>query len=337
MSEGVVAAFRPDVRVRIAGPAFTLRHFVAEYGPSLTSDDGGDVPLSIRFVEARAPTHGIVFRGRYKTVAWTVDVSVEDQQRIDARIWVRGRPRSFVLSLVQGYFVEPLISLVSSERGYVLLPGSGVCLDDGVTLLLGRSGSGKSTLSAAALASGRRIVGDDQILLDRSGTAFSFPRRLRFYSDLGLTAPEAYARLPRAYRGALNARRVAVVATRGFVAPPIRVPAAAIGPDLPRDGQFVSRAVVIERTGEAEALKVTRQNVESIVALARVIIDEQRQHLSAAASAAWLSRLARTREREARLLSEALRGRTLARYEVPLSWGARRATHELGRRLGIAR
>lgn len=337
MNDGLVAAFRPDLRVRLEGSAFALRHFAAEYRRALVSAGIDDLAVAIAFVEDVGPAHGVVFRGRYKTVAWMVDVSADDERSIRARVAIRGRPRSFALSLVQGYYVEPLISLASAAGGTVLLPGSGICLDGDATLLLGRSRSGKSTLSAVALASDRPILGDDQILLDGSGTAYPFPRRLRFYSDLPLTSPEAYARLPSFDRAALKARRLTVVVTRGFVAPPIRVPAAAIGPEPEGGGASVSRVVVIERAGTTDELSISRPSVDEVVGLATAILDEQRSHLAGGAAGQWLARLDRTRERETEILSQALQGRQLERFLVPTSWDAPRAASELGRRLGIAR
>jgi uncharacterized protein Usg len=38
VNDGLVAAFRPDLRVRLEGSAFALRHFAAEYRRALVGD-----------------------------------------------------------------------------------------------------------------------------------------------------------------------------------------------------------------------------------------------------------------------------------------------------------
>ncbi|MET1232080.1 MAG: hypothetical protein ABWY52_04420, partial [Candidatus Limnocylindrales bacterium] len=65
-----------------------------------------------------------------------------------------GVPISFARSLVQGYVVEPMLSVIAAEHDRALVPGAGVADERGLTLVLGRSGAGKSTLMARLAATG---------------------------------------------------------------------------------------------------------------------------------------------------------------------------------------
>ena len=332
----LTAEFRPNLRLGIRGSAAVLRHFSAEYGPALTSVAGRDADVEVDFVASvRRRSTSVIISGGHKTVRWNVAIPVVPE-RLAARIAVQGRPMSFALSLVQGYFVEPLTSLAAAAAGHALLPGSGICVGDEAMLVFGRSRSGKSTLTARALASGHEILGDDQVLVDGSGNAWSFPRRMRFYSDLRVTAPEAHARLPLGDRLALAARRVGVIATRGSVAPPIRVPADRLGGRVARAPRRIARVVIIERLGTVGTFEVSHPSSDSVVELVMPIIDEQRSRLAHGAPAGWARRLAAARTQEAALLRQVLDGVAVERYAIPAEWDARRASDELRARLGLS-
>jgi hypothetical protein len=58
-----------------------------------------------------------------------------------------------------------LLALALARRGGLLLHAAGVVRGSGATVLFGRSGSGKST--AARLARGRPVLGDDLVALTR--------------------------------------------------------------------------------------------------------------------------------------------------------------------------
>ena len=76
---------------------------------------------------------------------------------------------------------------------------------DGKALILfGAAGAGKTTLSARAAAGGIRSLGDDQVIVDASPVCWPFPRRMRLYPDLKVTAPEAHALLPARDRAAAH-------------------------------------------------------------------------------------------------------------------------------------
>jgi hypothetical protein len=53
-------------------------------------------------------------------------------------------------------------------------------------------------------ASGRRVQGDNYVILNGEGHTFSFPRRMRVYSDLATVSPDIFGRLPAAERWRLR-------------------------------------------------------------------------------------------------------------------------------------
>ena len=200
--EPAVFAFATDLRLRVTGQAAAVRHARREYGAAEVPDARRvDVevafgPLGRDAVRSRGgAAEPLIGRGRHKTVAWRVEAGDPDAVPLTARIETAGWPTAFALSLVQGYVIEPLLSIAGARRGIVLLPGAGIVLDDGLVLLLGRSRAGKSTLAARALTAGRAILGDDQLFVGPDATAWPFPRSLRFYPDLARTAPASFAQL----------------------------------------------------------------------------------------------------------------------------------------------
>jgi len=77
--------------------------------------------------------------GRHKTVGWRLALSGPDERPLGASIAVRGRPRFVVVSLAQGYFVEPMISMASARVGHVVVPSAAIAEGDGALLLVGAS------------------------------------------------------------------------------------------------------------------------------------------------------------------------------------------------------
>jgi hypothetical protein len=106
-------------------------------GIDSTRSSRGDAPLdlNIAFRRVQEPT----LHGGHKTVNWRIELGSPEEPSLNAAIELRGAPRSFGLSLVQGYFVEPLLSLAAAREGSVLLPCAAIATDEGLLLLLGRS------------------------------------------------------------------------------------------------------------------------------------------------------------------------------------------------------
>ena len=322
--------FAPGLELGLEGPGGALRHFAREYGPAAVVANGTPPALDARLAWGAATTVG-----GHKTVRWHVDHGDPRSGPLGLTLGLRGRPRSFALSLVQGFHLEPALSVAAARAGHVLLPAAALEDDGGAIVVLGRSRSGKSSVMTLALAAGRRVLGDDQVLIDGDGGVRTFPRRLRLYPDIRETAPAAFRRLPAGDRGALLARAAARTLSRGWVAPSYAVPASSVGPEAPREALPLRRLVMVDRTSEVSDAVRGPLDVEDVVALAADVLDEQRARLRAAAGAGWDEALRETREREAALLRSALGGAQLERLRMPADWPAPRGVAALARVVGL--
>ncbi len=217
----------PGLRVALTGDRAARQHFAQEYAPARTA--GPTVVEPDVLVEVTSAARLPAGAGGHKTVRWSVEVGPPDVRPLRARIVLAGRPRRFGLSLVQGFVVEPLVSLAAARTGLVLLPAAALASQRGAVVVLGRSRSGKTSVVARAVAGGRGALGDDQVLVDREGAVRSWPRRLRVYPDLRDTAPQAVGALPRRRRAALTGLAVLDRATRHWVAPSLPLSYADLG------------------------------------------------------------------------------------------------------------
>lgn len=328
---GARFAFSTGVDLRLAGDRAAERHFAAEYAGAGVPDDGSEPSLEVRFV--RAPPPGSRIEGGHKTARWSVVAPATESASLHAAITLRGRPRFFGLSLVQGYFVEPLLSIAVARAGAVLLPSAAIGEDGGALVIMGSSGTGKSSLSARALAAGRPVLGDDQILLDGDGRCWRFPRRMRFYSDLPQTAPAAYARLPAGARRQLQARKLAEALSRGFVRPSFAVQATAIAAGAVAGPLALRRVVLLERSPEATRLTEQPAGPEVAVAHGLKLLGEQRARLREG-DPAWAAALEGAAARERETLGAALGQAPVTRVSVPHGWSAPRAITALAAHLG---
>lgn len=328
--------FIPGVDLRLTADRGTSRHFAAEYAGAEVADDGSAPALDVRFGPATSDGPRIV--GGHKTAKWSVTAPAPAGGPLRAEIELRGQPRFFGRSLVQGYFVEPLLSVAVARAGHVLLPSAAIGEDGGALVIMGGSGTGKSSLSARALAAGRPVLGDDQILLDGDGDCRRFPRRMRFYSDLPQTAPAAYARLPAEARLQLQARSAAKVLSRGFIRPSLAVAPTKIAAGGETRGPLaLRRLVLLERSPAAPALHAEPSDLETAVNYGLRLLDEQRTRLQAGAGAAWEAELSDVREQERRTLAAALAGIAVTHVAVPGSWPAPQAITALADYLGTER
>lgn len=317
-----------------ANPAIR-RFFAAEYQwaaapPSL---EPSDVSVSVARV-VRARQRGGTIRGGYKTIAWRVRLSDAASDAIGVDIELSGVPLHFGLSLTQGYLIEPLLSLAAPARGQVLLPAAAIAIEGGALVIMGRSRSGKSTVSARALAAGWPVLGDDQIVIDDQGRCTAFPRRMRLYSDLEETAPDAHAALPGSSRRALAIRKRVRSLSRGYVAPPVRVPSAAIGPAAATTALPIVELVLIERSDTARTIAREPLDMDDIALCASTLLSEQRTHL--ARDPAWNDRIDAVAAREAFIVRSGLAAPRAHRVVVPSSFGASEAISGLGTLLGLA-
>jgi len=325
-------ALVPGGAVELTAKEGMLRHFRDEYG---APDATQPVRLAIS-IDDRLPDGAVIdLRGRHKTVSWSVSLGPADGRPLRAMVALHGRPRWFGVSLVQGFIVEPLISLACAIGGQVLLPAAAIAEKGGALLIMGRSRSGKSSVSARALALGRQVLGDDQVLVDPAGVIVPFPRRIRVYDDLLDTSPMAVDALPLRARLSLRLRRLVRIGTRGFVAPSLALPRSAFGAGLAAEPMPVHRIVVVRRSAGAQGLSTERLEYQDVLSEAVAILGEQRRRLSRLDRDDWLTLLASVEQGEARILGSALRGAPAHLVTVPEAWGAPSAIEAVAGALDI--
>jgi hypothetical protein len=327
-------AFGPVVRLRVRGPALARSHFEREYGPPAPLDGVADVEAEVRF--RRSPsTRGLLgVVGGHKTARWRVALSPPHERPLRAVIAVAGGPPSFALSLVQGYYVEPLVAVALARAGFVALPSAAVVGSAGALVIMGRSGSGKSSVSVRALASGRSILGDDQVVIGGDGGCWPYPRRLRLYPDIKHTAPQAWPRLRRSTRLALRLRQALRWSTRGYVAPSLAVSAAELGAPVARGRVPAARVAVVERSAGVRSLTEEERDAGWAAQEAAKVLAEQRARLSAVADARWIAALDDAAEREAEVLRGWLEQLPIAHLRIPRGWDAPTAVRALAELLG---
>jgi hypothetical protein len=329
-------AFGPAVRLRIHGCRVAARHFASEFAPQVPSAGTPDVEVHVRFGR---PSQADVTRfssGGHKTARWRVALSPADDRPLRATVLLAGGPPSFALSLVQGYFVEPLVAVALAGERYVALPSAALTTRDGAVLLMGRSGSGKSSVSMRTLARGRAVLGDDQVVLDGQGRCWPYPRRLRVYPDLRDTAPAAWTGLRRATRRSLRMRRAVRRLSRGFVAPSLAVAATELGPPPPRGPVPARHLIVVERAAEVGELTVVERDAGWATEQAREILADQRGRFLAVADERWQIAVGAVVEREVETFRSAIDGLRVEHVRVPRSWDAVRAVDALDAHLAGA-
>jgi hypothetical protein len=323
-------AFGPAVRLAVDGSPRACAHFEREYGPSRPSHDPPDVAAEVVLGRMRGATGR---SGGHKTARWRVAIGPPDARPLRVSVALGGGPPSFALSLVQGYHVEPLLAIALARAGYVALPGAAIVTDAGAVVLMGRSGSGKSSVSVRALAGGRRILGDDQVVVGADGGCWPYPRRLRLYPDVEQTAPVAWRRLRRSTRGNLRMRRLARRATRGFVAPSLAVPVSELGAPAPDARAPVKRLVVVERAAGVAALDARVRDAAWALRQAAAVIAEQRARFATAAGEPWRAALAEAARSEGEVLRAWLGGVEVGELRIPAAWDAATAVAALADRL----
>lgn len=332
MAEAVFA-FVDGVRAGVRGPAWIVGAFRLEYAQREIFD-GGAVAVDIAFGRETA-RDAVVIEGRHKSVSWRIALGPADTAPIRADIHLGGMPRSFARSLVQGYVIEPLVSIVAAEHGQALVPSAAFAGSTGVTLILGRSRAGKSTLMARLMAAGHDVLGDDQLFVDARGRCVAFPRRLRFYPDLGTTAPAAYARLPAGLRRRLRFMGLLSALTRGQIRPSLAVDRSAIGGHWVPGPLLLERVVLLQRGDHAGELRSAPASPEQAVAWATRLLVEQRARLALSDEVGWGARLDRANEAETAILGDTFAGPAIVSISVPYDWPASAAVTAVARRLGL--
>ncbi len=325
--------FGPDLVLSLRGDRRARAHFRAEYAPAALDTESSVPAVEAAVgshVRARGGTCEAELRGTHKLACWRASLPVTphaDAMRV--AVDVRG---PLGLALVQSYILEPLVSLAAVRAGYVLLPSAAIARDGKALLLIGRSRSGKSSLAALALAAGRRVLGDDQVLIVPGQDCRPFPRRLRLYPDLARTAPAAFAALRPSARRTLTGLGQVGRLTHGFVAPPLRISASALGAGVTTLCLPIGEVVVIQRAA-VDTLSSEPLGQPELAAEAGNVLMSQRSAIFSLAGveAAFAPVLAEERE----LIERAFAGASARRVSVPDSWPAERAVGTLAHEFGL--
>lgn len=301
----------------IDGDGATVRHFNREYGVAATIRPTPTI-VEVAFIGHGLGQPGNSIAGGYKSMHWRTEFTAPDAAVLGAQIELAGWPRTFARPLVQGYFIEPLISVAAVRVDAVLLPAAAFRDSTGaIVVVLGPSGSGKTSLSMHALALGAPVLGDDQVLIESDGACRAFPRRLRLYSDLRERVPLAYERLPRHVLVQLGARRLVRILSRGAIAPSLAVPISIFGQKSPPDPAPIRRVAILERAFAPGELRTEPATVADAVNDALRLLREQREHLVLAGGDAWREALHDVERQEERLLAAALGGASVERITMP--------------------
>ena len=329
----------PGLLLSVSGGGADVRHFFGEYGACQVEESVGHAPsLEVTFVR-RIDGLGSaqVVQGGHKTVGWQVALSDAGDRPVRAQIAMRGAPARFARSLVQGYYVEPLLSVLAADLGLVQLPAAGVVDRRGLHILLGRSRAGKSTLATRALAAGGQSFGDDQVFVSSAGEWRPFPRRLRLYPDIRETAPGAWRRLRRSTWLALTGLRLLGAATRGFVRPSLGVVVAELGGRWDPGPRTAIRAVLLERSRDVASVESQPADSGDAIRWAHELLSQQRARIARVNDPGWASRLAVATDREAGILASAFAGVPIERLRIPDRWSARHSIEAAADALGLER
>lgn len=327
-----IFAFLEGLRLEVRGDQRALGHFRAEYGAA-RANLASAADLVVTF--GRTSPDSLAFEAGYRSLRWRVAVDAFGNGPTRATIDLRGAPKSFGLSLLQGYVVEPLLALHAPAAGHVLLPAAAIQTGSGALLLIGRSRSGKSSLVARTAAAGTAVLGDDHVLVGMDGCR-AFPRRLRLYPDIAETAPAACAALPAGTRLSLRMLGALKAASGGSLSPPVRVPVETLGPVVHAALRLV-RVVVLERR-EVPKLSAEALSPHELVATATQILREQRRALEFLDDSRWHEHLGRVSAGEESLLDRAFAPiADLGRLVVPTRLPAGESVAAIAADLAIGR
>ena len=314
-----VYAFDRGPVLAIAGDEMARRHFAGEYGAAAALEPA-TASVDISFVNRGQGdgqgTYGRWVDGGHKTMRWSTSLSGPSAETLAARVSVSGWPRGYGLSMVQGYYVEPLLSVSAARNGAVLLPAAAFSVDGKAVVMMGLSGSGKTSLGMQALALGCPLLGDDQVLVTPDGYCRPFPRRMRLYPDLRLRVPLAYHRLPRSARAALRMRRAARFASRGWLSPSLALSCACMGQvDLPAPVPIGALVLLVRAPSPGEP-RFSNATTGEAIDYGVHALREQRQHLLEGRQD-WAEAIRDVERVEARLLGRAFACAPAVKVVVP--------------------
>ncbi len=320
----------------VDGDPLARRHFAGEYGEVAVREPLA-ATVEVSFGEGGGgdggSRDGPWIQGGHKTMRWRTRLSDPGAETLKASVAVAGWPRRYGMSLVQGYQVEPLLSISAARGGAVLLPAAAFAAEGKAVILLGLSGSGKTSLSMQALALGYPLFGDDQVLLTPDGCCRPFPRRMRLYPDLRKRIPLAYERLPRMARAKLQLRRLARFASAGWLSPSLAVSPACLCRADPPAPAPIGRIVILIRTSSPGEPRFSNVTTGEAIDCGVHCLTQQRKHLAAGRDD-WAAALRDTEQVEAGLLGRAFACAPAMKVVVPTPLDAPAMTN-VARALGL--
>jgi hypothetical protein len=187
--------FAPGVVVRfVTDRKDVLRHFDGEYG-RVSVNRSSEPQIEVRVGEQSGLTASpgfLTYQGRHKTITWKVALGGVDDDTTVVAFWGKG---AMAISFLQTFYLEPLLALKLLQAGYALVHGCAVVEGTRAVLFPGGTGVGKTTLALQQAIAGRAVQGDNYVIVGARGETYPFPRRLRIYSDIRRTNPDAFRRL----------------------------------------------------------------------------------------------------------------------------------------------
>lgn len=260
-------------------------------------------------------------------------VSSPEQIPIALSLSLRGL---FADALVQSVVIEQALALAAPLRGFVLLPAAALRSLDGRTfILLGSAGAGKTTLALEALVAGWTVLGDDHVLVDRSGRCLGLPRRMRVYPSTMDLVPRATSRLLASERRALGARDIARRLTAGRVRLPVLIPPDRFGRISPAVWGMPDHVVSLDRSKDVSSVDWAPMSTEAAAGNALRNIATDRRRLATNLGEPWSERLGRVHATERQILRDAWRQIPAGHAVVPRSWPPERILEWLAA-LGLA-
>jgi hypothetical protein len=330
-----VYSFERGPVLKVSGSSAARRHFHREYGSALTAED---LPASVEIdfgggdrQDAAATRPWL--SGGHKTMRWSVRLGDPTDEVLWADFRMRGLPKGFGLSLVQSFYVEPLMSVAAARAGSVLLPAAAFAIDGRALILVGLSGSGKTSLSMQALARGCAVLGDDQVLLTPDGFCRPFPRRMRLYPDIETRVPLAYEKLPGSVKAQLRLRQAIRLASGGWISPSLVLGRDRVSAEEPTGALPVGAIAMLVRSPSSGDFVKSDATTGEAIDYAIEAIREQRRRLAACGDD-WAATMAETEGIEAGLLGHAFACAPATRVIVPTPIGSGQML-DLGSALGL--
>ena len=84
---------------------------------------------------------------------------------------------------IRGFLLGSVLGALLFQRGYLVMHGNAIRIDDRCMICVGRSGAGKSVLAAGFMQRGYRILADDVVPIDPNQRAVPGFPRIKLWQD----------------------------------------------------------------------------------------------------------------------------------------------------------